>query len=390
MPKNKTTCSAYNMTFSFNIYSTPLLFGFTQGILYAVLFWVRGWRQGRLSDGLFGGLLLAFSFEIWEYMLGFAGVEVLWNELDFFPRNFGFLLPPLAYFYLKSQFNTDFQFTKKDLRHAVPFFIYVTYHVGIYAAGPQFVGYWKEAIHFRYGIEYVETVAQFISQMLYFYWAWQLYREYQQWAPSQFSDTEAVSFRWFRNFLLAFFISSMVGWVMTLVDLLLNLDFWHDWWDELFNAALIYYLALAGMGQVQPRKVHFEPSESMPKTPEKAEKISDPELESWRKKVERLMVDEKMYLQPELTLSDLAQRLNSNVSVLSAVINNAFGKNFNDYINEYRVAEVTRLLNDPSVSHLSLLGIGLECGFNSKSTFNRAFKKATGMAPGELKRNSGG
>jgi AraC-like DNA-binding protein len=67
--------------------------------------------------------------------------------------------------------------------------------------------------------------------------------------------------------------------------------------------------------------------------------------------------------------------------VLSAAINQAYGKNFNDFVNTYRVEAVKKMLNDESVQHLSLLGIAYECGFNSKSTFNRAFKKATGVAP---------
>ena len=169
---------------------------------------------------------------------------------------------------------------------------------------------------------------------------------------------------------------------MTLLDLWLNLDFWHDWWDELFNAGLIYYLGIAGYAQLQPRKLNFEPAIQPETTPAaKTEKLSEAELQQWKQKVETLMTTEQPYLEPELTLADLAQRLHSNVSVISAVINGAFGKNFNDFVNEYRVEAVKKLLHDPEVRHLSLLGIGMECGFNSKSTFNRAFKKVTGSSP---------
>jgi hypothetical protein len=135
------------MTFDFNLYSTPLLFGFVQGWVYAVLFWVRAWRQERLSDGVFGCLLAALTFEIWEYMLGFGGVEILWNELEFFPRHFGLLLPPLAYLYLKSQFNAGFRLTRAEFRHAVPFLVYVVYHIAIFAQGAAFVEDWKEQVH---------------------------------------------------------------------------------------------------------------------------------------------------------------------------------------------------------------------------------------------------
>lgn len=95
------------------------------------------------------------------------------------------------------------------------------------------------------------------------------------------------------------------------------------------------------------------------------------------------MAEEKLYLNPDLSLPDLAKHLQTNASVLSAVINTAYGKNFNDFINTYRVEAVKTMLKSPEAQLYSLLGIGLECGFNSKSTFNRAFKKATGKSPGE-------
>jgi AraC-like DNA-binding protein len=371
------------MTFEFNAYSTPLLFGFVQGWLYAVLFWVRGWRQGRLSDLVFGCLSFALSFEIWEYMLGFAGNGILWEALNFFPRNFGLLVPPLAYFYLKSQVNADFRFSRRDLLHALPFALYVSYHVLVFVQGPDFVKAWNQNIHFGYGIEYVETGLSIAVQAFYFYHAYRLYVDYRRWAPSQFSDVDTVSFRWFRNFLLAFVISIVVGWLMTIIDIGLNLDFWHDWWDELFNAGLIYYITIEAYAQKQLRALQFstDPAPVVNTAAPKTEKINEAELQRWKERLETLMRDESPYLDPELTLPVLAQRLGTNASILSAVINGAFGKNFNDFVNTYRVEAVKKMMQDPANSHYSLLGIGLACGFNSKSTFNRVFKKMTGVAP---------
>jgi len=385
------------MQFDFNWYSTPLLFGFVQGWVYAIMFWVRGWRHERLSDRLFGFLLAALTFEIWEYMLGFAGIEILWRELEFFPRNFGFLVPPLAYFYLKSQLDADFRFSIKDLRHALPFLIYVIYHLAVFTAGPDFVQFWKQNYHFPLRLDWLDTILRFVSQGLYFFWAFQHFKRYRQWLPTQFSNTETISFAWFQNFLWAFFIANVLGWAMTAIDFWWQLDFWHDWWDELFGSFLIYYLAISGFAQVQPRKIGFasaenpeqssaSAAEAQPESSkEKSLRLSGADLENWRRKLEKVMSEDKIYLDPELNLADLAKRLGTNVSILSAVVNTGFGKNFNDYVNEFRIEAVKRMLSDASSSHLSLLGIGLECGFNSKSTFNRAFKKITGVVPGEWK-----
>ena len=87
------------------------------------------------------------------------------------------------------------------------------------------------------------------------------------------------------------------------------------------------------------------------------------------------MLRQQPYLEPELTLSELAKQLNISTSKLSQTINNGLGKNFNDFINEYRVEAVKKMMLDEKKSNFSLLGIAQECGFNSKATFNRTFKK---------------
>lgn len=95
------------------------------------------------------------------------------------------------------------------------------------------------------------------------------------------------------------------------------------------------------------------------------------------------MQQEKPYLESELTLSDLARQLHITSSLLSQIINVGFNKNFNDFVNAYRIEAFKIRLQKSDYQHLTLLGIALECGFNSKATFNRAFKKHTGQSPSE-------
>ena len=98
------------------------------------------------------------------------------------------------------------------------------------------------------------------------------------------------------------------------------------------------------------------------------------------------MDDERPWLEPELTLAELAQRLRLHPAQLSRLINLGCSQSFSDFINTYRVAEAQRKLADPRFAHYSLVGVALESGFNSKSTFNRVFKKLTGQVPRELAR----
>ncbi|HTJ52679.1 MAG TPA: helix-turn-helix domain-containing protein [Cyclobacteriaceae bacterium] len=100
------------------------------------------------------------------------------------------------------------------------------------------------------------------------------------------------------------------------------------------------------------------------------------------------MVEKKPYLDAELTLSTLAKDLSMSRNQLSHLINVGVGANFYDFVNKYRVEEVKRLMTDPQVKNFNLLGIALEAGFKSKSTFNLIFKRFTGLTPTEYRKNS--
>ncbi|HVG29162.1 MAG TPA: helix-turn-helix domain-containing protein [Pyrinomonadaceae bacterium] len=113
-------------------------------------------------------------------------------------------------------------------------------------------------------------------------------------------------------------------------------------------------------------------------TPEKAERSL--------KKLLHLMTAERAHRDSELTLQKLAARLSLPANHLSQLINERLGQSFADFVNSHRVREAQRLLTDPSASHLSILGIAEEVGFNSKSTFNQVFKKQTGMTPSEFRK----
>jgi len=89
----------------------------------------------------------------------------------------------------------------------------------------------------------------------------------------------------------------------------------------------------------------------------------------------------KPYLEPDLTIYKLAADLDVPRHHLSQVINERAQKSFFDFINSYRVEEVKKQLADTAMANRNILGIALDCGFNSKATFNTAFKKFTGMTP---------
>jgi putative ABC transport system permease protein len=98
-----------------------------------------------------------------------------------------------------------------------------------------------------------------------------------------------------------------------------------------------------------------------------------------------LMKVEKLYLHEALTLRMLAMRLQADPNLVSFVLNNVLNKTFYDYVNEFRIEEVKRKISDPAYAHLKIVEIAYECGFNSKATFNRVFKKHIGKSPSEYR-----
>ena len=103
----------------------------------------------------------------------------------------------------------------------------------------------------------------------------------------------------------------------------------------------------------------------------------------WSDKLRNFMKDEKPFKNAELSVSDLAEMLGAKPHVLSKIINDNYHKNFRDFVNTYRVEEFITLANTEKFRHFTFLALAQEVGFNSKSTFNLAFKKVTNQSPRE-------
>jgi len=102
-------------------------------------------------------------------------------------------------------------------------------------------------------------------------------------------------------------------------------------------------------------------------------------------KLETLFMVNKIYRDGGLTAKKLAGMLNTNTTYLSFLINNSYQSSIPQYICNFRIAEAKNLLSNPDFNKLTIEGLGVMCGFNSKSSFNRAFLADVGMTPQEYK-----
>jgi AraC-like DNA-binding protein len=236
-----------------------------------------------------------------------------------------------------------------------------------------------------------------------------LFAVYQLNAIKIFGIVKPVNlFVWVRNFLMAFLLMlgiKLLFFIGGFIPAFSKYNYVGDWWQYFSFAIVFYYIAITGYSNTVETKIAFKLNLLQNKSPllllssvytnkqdetEDADYVEfetkttiaqEDDLQEWKQKVTHIIEMELLYEDPELTLTQLAKKLHTNPSFLSKVINQGFALNFNDYINQYRVEAVKRLLIAGEQKNQTLLGIAYDCGFNSKATFNRSFKKATGQSP---------
>jgi AraC-like DNA-binding protein len=321
------------------------------------------------------------------------------NLADIFAQSFwlpySYLLAigPLLFFYTRSLTEANFQFRTKDGVHFLPvvaevvtqlFFVVVSVQQGtlFYTVG----GF----LWFRI-IEYAATALSILS---YGRKSLVLIRIHEAKMVENFSNQSDVTLTWLFKLIkylrvlwlcwLVFELSFMVFWqfqmhllpVYALLYILLGTATYSNYW--------IGIQALIKSEIVVEKNIVNPPTENT----NVYSRLSGDEIKSCSVAISNLMEKEKLYLHETLSLRTLANKLQKDPNLVSYILNHVFQKSFNDYVNELRIDEVKKKMNDPAYSHFKIVEIAFESGFNSKATFNRVFKKTTGKSPTEYKKEA--
>lgn len=395
------------MLFQFGFYSSILLISFSQGILYSILLFSKAYTTENKSNYWLSLFLFLCSLYIAPWMLGFAG----WYDnqpyrdiLFYLPLQHLFFIGPVIYFYTQSLLNPSFTITRKNLWHLLPGILYLLYILYLWIYDHfLFKGYYFYQDGMDKDFDFWYQKAGLLSMIIYFLASIRFYNLYRKLIFQVVSYAETVLFKWIRTYLYAFLLMLSLPLAIDLLSMFYPEahSYTGAWWFYLFFSIIMYYLAVVGYSNPVVGKIPFTISifTNQPAlllqldtvaedsiidievTPTQANK--SPEIEQWKLKIVTLLTDEKLYQNPELSLTDLAKKLETNASVISKVINQGFGLNFNDFINQYRIEAVKCQFELGEHKKSTLLGIAFDCGFNSKATFNRAFKKNTSISPKE-------
>jgi AraC-like DNA-binding protein len=201
----------------------------------------------------------------------------------------------------------------------------------------------------------------------------------------QFSFVEDISLNWLKLLILGALGSFLIGF--TAFELIIGGQT-SDPKNAFYIVAVVntmFIFILGYFGLRQPN-IFTDRTDAQKRTKYQKSGLDDTESQRIAKSLDVCMHENKLYLNSRLTLADLANELGTSANRLSQVLNGELGTNFYDYINGFRIREVQNRIVDPEWSHLTFLGIALESGFNSKSSFNKLFKENTGLTPSEYKK----
>jgi AraC-like DNA-binding protein len=315
--------------------------------------------------------------------VGWAGAYDRWPGLSFFPFPSSFAAGPLVWLAVRALTEARFRPARRDLLHAVPFALEKAYYLWAWSHDLPWKNDFVARIHDPVVVP-VEDVLSTLVFAAYLVAAWRAYDRYRRWVDASQSDA-ALQLDWLRRLLLGTAAALVLSAALGVADFVrpMGYDVW--FWQKLVLAGGTYWLAMTALLLPPPPVPADAPSPAAPAPePEPTPSLPDAELAALRERVARCMDQERPWLDPALTLSALARRLAVPPALLSSVVNRGFGRNFNDFVNGYRVRAIQARLAAGDGARLTLLAIALDSGFAAKSTFNRAFRKETGRAPSDV------
>jgi AraC-like DNA-binding protein len=302
------------------------------------------------------------------------------------------LYGPLIFLFVRQSLLNK-KFRTVDLLHFLPFALLIT---GLMLWMVFSVRIGSLGILFRTD---TQMVLHLISLSVYHWFAFKYWKEYKSSLKTYFSETQHLQMNWIRHFIIA---SLIVCSVIAIAIYLIYVTNPHSRpYRYLFAVLTIFiywisYTALTKPSIFSIIKGYAGENATIPVLPalvihRPAKKYSNSGLSEEDKAnilsmLHKTITEQKPYLNPELSINDLAILIKCNRHHLSQVMNESLQQSFYDFINQYRVDEARQLLSDPLKEGFKISSIAYDAGFNSLSTFNDVFKKVTGITPSAYKK----
>jgi AraC-like DNA-binding protein len=357
-----------------------LSIGAIQGIIYGFILW-RNQGINKVANKFLAAVLFFFSYRLFvEVLKLFAiGFYDFWYHILL---EFNWIYGALIYFFVRAYITPNFKLQlKRDWIHFLPVIIEFIWSNFIKSQNffwdgtresLSWLGYYGYIVWVQFPTQYIICTALIIYYVM----------KAEKLLQTTNSETiEVIKERttWITRVLKVLKYYSIIVIIVVTIDLFFfEYAFNRSYHYPVFigMALVTYWLGIEGFNKK---------NETIIKTKTLLNSKEKDQINTIASKLKKLMIEEKIYRNPDLTLTTLSEQLGVKSYLTTRCLNVVFEKKFNDYINQYRIEELKSLLNDPKNQKYTLLSLAFESGFNSKASFNRAVKKLTGKSPSALK-----
>ncbi|MGD2034190.1 MAG: AraC family transcriptional regulator [Bacteroidales bacterium] len=320
---------------------------------------------------------LLFYFDI----SGFSSAYPFWAALNI---PFPFLHGPLLFLYIITFMNRPHRYRFLYVLHFLPFILSYLYFLPFYLSPAD-----QKVFNVENGLaDFAEKIRMNYFAVLasgFFYVS--LSVVYLKKYRKQFQDKNIKALKISRRWLQFLILGIAIVWMAVLLG-----DLKQIFVIVMANTVLIGFVGIRSTpfftNHTEFARTGPDNSRTMPVRYRKSG-LTSRKRQEIREKLGKLMNEDKAFRDCGLTLDKLALQLHIHPNYLSQYINEELNMSFYDYINQYRTEEFKQLVTVPENRRLKFLALAYECGYNSKSSFNRNFKKVTGFTPSEYLRQTG-
>lgn len=387
------------MTIPLTLHVIFLLVGMFVGVMAAVVLVTK--QSNKKANQYLAGLVMICVFTLLHNFLITAGIYNQKPELYFLPVILSFGIGPFLYLFINRLIFLKPLTKQATFIHLLPVIIQFLFFSFCFIQN----GNTKYAIYTNYYSSFVDpfqTLITYVSVSVYLFLSFKEIAQYKQQLNDFYSNTDKIELEWLQKLLFVFMAYYATAIIFILISYSFNIS--ENYFpSDFIRCIIIFTIAAYASKQTTLRSVkdnllsiaspvlteefHLSAAEAIATSKsndhkiDKSKEINFDILKSIIEKVE----NEELYLNEELTIADLASKLGYSTKTISHTINNGLHKSFSLFINEYRVNLFKKKKASGNFEHLSIMGLAYECGFNSKSSFNRIFKEITGITPNEIK-----
>ncbi|MDX5437947.1 MAG: helix-turn-helix transcriptional regulator [Pontibacter sp.] len=358
-----------------NLLSISDLLIFTQGLLLGLLFLSNN-RGNRNANVLLGLFILTFNFGSLHSFFLNSGLAFKYYWLLGFPSLFLFWFGPLLYFYTASITQNEFSWKPAYGLWFIPAVVELVGNFVLLSLGGERLIRLASNETFIWGAAVLSFIASLYS-VYFVIRALKLARKAvgrENFAP--------IKNKWLK-YILGYFAIRFSFW-----SLYFAMAFTFAWGQDVTQytyKVIGLFTAMDFIAIFSISFFSFRHTNEIHAVRKASYILTEDQKELYFGQVLHLMQSEKLYRRADIKLSDVAERLNTNVKYVSQLIKNRTGDSFTRFVNSYRIEEFKARIMDEKYRHLTMFAVAEECGFSSKATFNRVFKEITGVSPKEFR-----